>query len=199
IHVRRKDHQTRTAGTLRLPSQRDTLHRREPRDPRDHGHTVRDRLAARAEDPDLLLPRQRRRLAQRTQGDEALAAMIDQPGRMLLEEAVIDRSIATERSRDRREDPGPVAPVHEDPPKGVSNSAPRTGRRETPAQRRARLGYNMRTGRRPQAAGGAEDAPGHGGGEDAPRRDGDSQPLVSVARDGIYCSESGTVRNGVHG
>src|SRR5690606_41262606 len=51
-----------------------------------------------------------------------------------------------------------------DPPKGVSNSAPRTGRRETPAQRRARLGYNMRTGRRPQAAGGAEDAPGHGGG-----------------------------------
>src|SRR5690606_24170232 len=139
IHVRRKDHQTRTAGTLRLPSQRDTLRRREPRDPRDHGHTVRDRLAARAEDPDLLLPRQRRRLAQRTQGDEALAAMIDQPGRMLLEEAVIDRSIATERSRDRREDPGPVAPVHEDPPKGVSNSAPRTGRRETPAQRRARL------------------------------------------------------------
>src|SRR5581483_9626251 len=70
----------------------------------DDGGAVADGVEGGGEELELLLVRQRRRLAGRAEDDDAVAAVLDQVPRQLAEPPVVDGAVRLERRDDRRQD-----------------------------------------------------------------------------------------------
>ena len=67
----------------------------------DHGRAVADRLDSRAEELELLLVAQRRRLAGRAADDEPVGAVLDEKARELTEPLEVDGPVHAERRHHR--------------------------------------------------------------------------------------------------